>query len=385
MKPALFAFVSLVLGVAIGWMGTRAEFAADVLPRLPIANGAANGTGGASSGPRAEVVNGERHNFGQMNRLGKGTHAFQIKNAGDGPLEISLGQTTCKCTLGTLAKNKLQPGETTDVLLEWTARTGESQFEQSAEINTNDPQHNPVRLVIHGKVIDTVKPEETAITLNDISTNEVTSARLRVFAYDVNDLAVTRHEWVKPDNADRLQVSFEPLSAEEVAAGGAKSGVAVLLRVQPGLPLGPLNEVLKVKFNIADQEALEIPLFGTVISDVSIAGPSVIANRLLVNLGTIKAGSPFKRTVFVTVKGPFREQTGLQLVGVTPEDELRATLGAALRDNPRLDRYPLTIELSPMTRPVARTADENFGHIDIQLTHPQVKQLNIKVRYIVKE
>jgi hypothetical protein len=142
---------------------------------------------------------------------------------------------------------------------------------------------------------------------------------------------------------------------------------------------------LKINFNIPDQEALEIPLFGNVISDVSIAGPGVTGTRLLVNLGTIPTGSPCKKTVFVTVKGPYREQTSIKLVGVTPDNELQATLGAPLRDSPRLVRYPLTIELSPATRPVARTADENFGHINFQVTHPQVKELNIKVRYIVKE
>jgi Protein of unknown function (DUF1573) len=383
MKPTLFAVISLVLGVAIGWVGTRAEFARDNLPQRPVATTAVSQP--HKSGPRAEVVGGELHDFGQMNRLAKSSHAFQIKNTGDAPLEISLGHTTCKCTLGTLAKNKLEPGETTDVTLEWTAKTGESQFEQSAEINTNDPEHNPVRLVIRGKVIDTLKPEEPSITLNDISANEVTTARLRVLAYEATNLAVTSHTWVKPDNADRLQVSFEPLSPEQAAASSAKSGVVIMLSVQPGLPLGQLNEVLKINFNIPDQEALEIPLFGNVISDVSIAGPGVTGTRLLVNLGTIPTGSPCKKTVFVTVKGPYREQTSIKLVGVTPDNELQATLGAPLRDSPRLVRYPLTIELSPATRPVARTADENFGHINFQVTHPQVKELNIKVRYIVKE
>src|SRR5262245_13090403 len=302
MKPALFAVVSLVLGIAIGWVGTRAEFARDVLPELPVTASDANGTATEikKSGPHAEVINGERHDFGQMNRLAKGNHRFQIKNVGDAPLEISLGHTTCKCTLGTLEKNKLQPGETTDVALEWTAKTGESTFEQSADINTNDPQHNPLRLIIHGNVIDTIKPEDSSITLNDISTNEVTTARLRVFAYEADNLAVVKHEWIKPDNADRLQVSIEPLTADEVAEKSAKSGVAVVLSVQPGLKLGTLNEVLKVNFNIADQEPLEIPLYGNVISDVSIAGSGVTPTRFLVNLGTIPSGTSYKRTVYVT-------------------------------------------------------------------------------------
>jgi hypothetical protein len=197
---------------------------------------------------------------------------------------------------------------------------------------------------------------------------------------------VVKHEWVKPDNADRLQVSVEPLSAAEVISRPtATSGVAVVLHIQPGLPLGPLSQVLRLTFNIPDHDPLEIPLFGTVISDVSLAGPGVNASRLLVNLGTVPSGSPFKRTVFITVKGPYRDQTKLRITGATPDQELQAALGEPLHENSKVDRIPLTIELAPSTRPVARTADENFARIKVDVTHPQVKELDLKVRYIIRE
>jgi len=384
MKPALFALLSLVLGVALGWVGTRAEFSRDVLPLAP--DSAASSDDLARKGPRAVVINGERHEFGSMDRYAKGTHDFQIKNDGDAPLEITLGHTTCKCTMSKLSKSKLEPGESTVVKLEWTVKTLDPEFEQSAEVATNDPHHNPVRLSIHGQVIDALRAEESQFTLNDLSANEETVVRLRVFASKLPDLQVVKHEWVKPENADRLPVSVEPLSKAEVAPQRiAASGVAVVLRVQPGLPLGPISQVLRLTFNIPDHEPLEIPLFGTVISDVSLAGPGATANRLLVNLGTVPFGSPFKRTVYITVKGPHREQTKLRITGVTPDGELQATLGEPLRENPKVDRYPLTIELSPSARPVARTSDENFARLKVEVTHPQVKELDLKVRYIIRE
>ena len=384
MKPALFALVALVLGVALGWVGTRTEFARDVLPIEPESKSVPGGP--TQMGPRAVVASGERHEFGSMDRYAKGSHDFLIKNEGNAPLELSLGSTTCKCTMSNLTKSKLEPGETTVVKLDWTVKTLDPEFEQSAEIITNDPHHNPIRLSIHGHVIDALRPEEPQFTLNDLSANEATTVRLRVFGFKSSDLQVVKHEWVKPENTDRLQVSVEPLSAAEVTPRKpATSGVAVVLHIQPGLPLGPLSQVLRLTFNIPDHDPLEIPLYGTVISDVSLAGPGVTANRLLVNLGTVPSGSAFKRTVYVTVKGPYRDQTKLRIGGVTPDQELQATLGEPLRENPKVDRYPLTLELSPSTRPVARTADENFARIKLDVTHPQVKELDLKVRYIVRE
>ncbi len=52
------------------------------------------------------------------------------------------GQQFCKCTIGDLKKNELQPGEEAEVELTWTAETSEREFGQSATIETDD-QSNP--------------------------------------------------------------------------------------------------------------------------------------------------------------------------------------------------------------------------------------------------
>jgi hypothetical protein len=168
-KPTLFAVVSLVLGIALGWVWTRVEFSRDRLPLVLVAG--AGQSAASLHGPRAVVVNGERHDFGTMDRLAQGEHAFQIHNDGDAPLELQLGKTTCKCTLGELERSKLAPGETTTVTLRWQVKTTEPTFEQNAEIITNDPHHNPIHLFIHGNVIDTLKPETWNVTLSDLSAN----------------------------------------------------------------------------------------------------------------------------------------------------------------------------------------------------------------------
>jgi hypothetical protein len=382
MKPLLFALVSLVLGVAIGWVSTRSEFARDVLP--VTRDEAANPGADLRTGPRAVVVNGERFDFGTMDRFARDKHTFKIRNDGNAPLELALGNTTCKCTVGSLNSSRLPPGEGTDVTLEWQVKTGDFRFEQSAELLTNDPHHNPIRLIIHGTVIDTLRPEEPQITLSDLSANEESEVRMAVFAFRVNDLAAVSYRWLKPDNADRLKVSFEPLPPEKLPPGGT-SGVTIVLKVLPGLPLGPLAETLQITFNVPEYDPLDVPVYGSVVSDVSLAGPGVNAARLLVNLGQAPASEGLKRTAYIVVKGRHRGDTQVQLVGTEPSAEFQATLGEPMRDNPALVRFPLTIEIPPNATPVARTGDENFARVKLTTTHPQVKEMTVKLRYIIKE
>ena len=383
MKPVLFALVTLVLGVAIGWVGTRSEFAGDVLPLTR--DEAANPNRQSLAGPRAVVVNGERFDFGTMDRFARATHTFRIRNDGNSPLELALGATTCKCTVGNLNASRLAPGEETDVKLEWQVKTGDMRFEQSAELITNDPHHNPIRLVIHGLVIDTVRLAEPQITLNDLSANEESVFRMPVYAFRATDLAVVSHRWLKPDNADRLQVSVEPLDPAEAKPAGVTSGVTIVLKALPGLPLGPLAETLQLTLNIPDTDPLDVPVFGSVVSDVSLVGPGVNATRLLFNVGQGRSSAGLKRTAYVVVKGPHRSETEVQLVGTEPAAEFQATLGEPLRDNPALVRYPLSIEIPPNTTPVARTGEENYARVKLTTTHPQVKELVVKLRYIIKE
>jgi hypothetical protein len=382
-KPTLFAVVSLVLGIALGWVWTRVEFSRDRLPLVLVAG--AGQSAASLHGPRAVVVNGERHDFGTMDRLAQGEHAFQIHNDGDAPLELQLGKTTCKCTLGELADSKLEPGQTTTVTLTWQVKTGEAMFEQNAEIITNDPHHNPIHLIIHGNVIDTLKSESSNISFGDLSANEKSSARVRVFAYRAMDLQIEKHEFTKPETAQHFSATFEPLSAEEVAAERAASGVAVNVHVEPGLPLGPLAQQLKLTTNLPDHDPLEITIEGTVVSDVSIVGPGVSASRLLVNLGTLKHGEGTRRTVYIVVKGPHRADTKLELVSVEPSQDFQATLGERVTENQKVDRYPLLLEVPASAAPVARTAPETFARVKFAITHPQVKELVVQVRYIVKD
>ena len=76
MKATLFALVALALGIAAGIGWTQREFSHEVMPVdvTPVAG--SSGSVAAKIGPKVTIVNGERHDFGTMDRNAHGKHAI---------------------------------------------------------------------------------------------------------------------------------------------------------------------------------------------------------------------------------------------------------------------------------------------------------------------
>ena len=113
MKAVLSVVVAAVAGVAVGWSLTQREFASEALPVDLEASGPAVPREAAPIGPKITVVNGERHDFGTMDRGSHGRHAFLIRNDGDAPLTLATGQPSCSVCIKVFraTKERLEPGE----------------------------------------------------------------------------------------------------------------------------------------------------------------------------------------------------------------------------------------------------------------------------------
>jgi hypothetical protein len=385
MKTALLALACLGVGGAIGLALTRREFARDILPVDVAAPGS---TGAAKAGPRAVIVNNERHDFGTMDRNEHGTHVFIVRNDGDEPLTLATGQATCKCTEFSVDKPKIAPGEDAHINIKWNVKTSEAEFEQSGPLNTNDPRRPSIHLTVKGRVIDTVRAERSDIHFSDISANESASAALNIYGFRGDELIV-ENEKVSFADADLekfFTVSFAPLQADEVAKEpAARSGLKMTVATKPGLPLGSFNQTVQFTTNQNAPALISVHLIGNAVSDIHLAGPRVDAANMIVGMGTIARGTAAKHTVYLLVKGPFRDQTQLSLASVEPAGELRATLGEPNRENAKIVRYPLTIETLSTASAASRMSDGAHANIRLTSTHPDVKEIAIKVRYVIKD
>ena len=94
------------------------------------------------------------HEFGTMAVNEEQKHTFKIRNKGEGPLDLEVGPSTCKCTVGSLSKKRVEPGESVQVELTWKAKETSQNFAQSATIWTSDPDAPDIQFKVYGKVVE---------------------------------------------------------------------------------------------------------------------------------------------------------------------------------------------------------------------------------------
>lgn len=384
MKAIVFALVALAAGIAAGMYVTSREFAQEVLPvdLTPV------GSGGRTEkiGPKVTIVNGERHDFGTMDRNAHGAHDWIVRNDGDAPLTLSTGAPSCSVCIKVfrVEKGELAPGEKTNVHIEWDVKTSDAEFEQSGPLETNDKNRPSVHLSLKGHVLDTVRADRTDVHFHDLSANETTTSSVIIYGFRDETLSVVEHSFSNPSFAQHAEVSIEPLTSEEVAAEPrAKSGVRVKITMKPGLPYGDFNEQLSVTTN-QSEDPINLHIIGNIASDVLLMGPGVTRDKQLVSMGAISQSTGKKHTVFVLVKGPHKDDTQVKIESVEPSVDFSATLGEPIRDSEKIVRYPVHIEVPAGATPVTRM-EGAYAKINMATTHPEVKELTIKVRYVVKE
>ncbi len=109
MKIWVLAIGTVLVGIGAGLVSAWLEFVG-VPSQFEPHNQAAGATASSSTqrkGPKASVVDGTDFDFGVGQRNTKLNHTFHVRNAGDEPLTLEKGATSCKCTLSDLKQGKL--------------------------------------------------------------------------------------------------------------------------------------------------------------------------------------------------------------------------------------------------------------------------------------
>lgn len=392
MKIVALVALCFAAGIGLGLMATQREFAQERLPtKALVTKTSTNAPSAAKDGEqKLVIVGGAAYNFGEMDRHAEMEHEFIFRNEGKEAIGLTKGQTTCKCTMSEMKDGQLKPGESMPIKLTWTAKTGDTDFSQSAEIMTsNYPLQPVIRLHVYGKIIDALRIDRGNLSLGSISASENVVSRFKVFAFRGDEpLQITKHEFTVAERADFFSVEFRPLTAEEVAQeSGAKSGVEATLQIKPGLPLGTIGQAIKLTTNLPSTSPLTVPIEGRVVGDIMVVGAGVTSDQNMIRLGDTSSAAGKTATYHVLVKGPHRANTQLKITEVEPADGLQAVLGEPLPDQSRVNSYPLTITIPKGAKPISRQGLKpgEAGVVRLSTTHPQIKDFVIIVRYAVTE
>ena len=385
MRITILAVICLAVGGAIGSTLARQEFAHEVLP-LEITPASAGTAAGLvqTGGPRLTILSKERFDFGFMDQNSSMSHIFEIKNDGDQPLTVRLQGTSCKCTAAGLDKDQLQPKERAEIKLEWEGKGHEDIFEQYADYETNDVSRPRFRLTVAGTVRRTLHAVPSEAVFNRVSAQEPAHTALKIFSIGPEPLRIISHKFSHKKSAEFFSIESKPLDSSAIPPSSEyQSGIELHVYLKPGLPLGQLAQSIHITTNRNPDSTFEIPVYGSVVSDISLIGPRASAETMTVDLGSFNSKKGAKSTVYLVVKGPHREQTELKVASVDPAAEMSAKFGEPIRSNPQIISYPLTFEVQPGATPVSRVSVGSRIAVRIETTHPEVRELTLFIKYAV--
>jgi len=390
MKIALALALTAALGVGAGfgmavWRFGGLPGEGELPPLVPGSERPE--PGGAGSGNPRVVVAAEEYDFGVMDLDAEMSHDFVIKNIGEGVLRLRKGKTSCRCTLSELKTTEVPPGGSTKVTLTWSGNEALGPYRQTATIHTNDLARPRIELIVSGRITAAARAVPRELVFSQVTAGEPATAEIPLYGYLEEPLEVHGYELERTETAKYFEVAFEPLTPGLLKEeDGAKSGFLVKVAVKPGLPQGPFRQTIKVQTNLEGPTPVEIPVKGTVTSDIMVVGPGWNDEHGLLDLATVSSQEGIERRLLLIVRGPHRDGVDFEPVEVSP-DLLRVEPGHTKEVNDGLVlQTPLWIRIPPGSRPANHLGGEQgeLGTILLKTGHPKAPLLRIRVRFVVE-
>lgn len=385
MRAFIIIALGLVVGVSAGrFTGARSAqsledhfgpftdeegFTVDSLEQYFRQATVSSGDGGA-----IEIV-GDRsdYNFGVMQRYSQAEHKFQLKNVGTGPLNVRVTGSTCKCTVGQLKVNVIQPGEVTDVNLTWTARSTSREFAQTATIETSDPRQPEVKLSIHGTLVDSLVMQPENWNVGKITADEPIELQCSMYGYIPDKTTIESAEFLDSEIQDLATIDWKqrkPTEQRDKEHAAAKWVTDFTITVDPGLKLGGLNHTFRIRYKSDDKTVNEgtfdIKLGGTIVGPMRlVASKDLIATQIgggyRYLMGTVKQGEPQEDIVRLIVRGEEYMDVPIEITETQPENVFDITMGKEIRKQ-KFRMIPIKIRVKP---------NAPLGKLNGHLTTPQ--------------
>jgi hypothetical protein len=371
--------------------------------------------------PRVKVES-TQYDFGVMDFNSFGSHKFVFQNVGSVPVEISSGGTSCQCTLSEIESEKIPPGGSTTVTVQWNARVSNGPYEQTAVILTNDPENPHVELTVFGQISAPLRAEPEEINFGQLSADRTDSCQVELLCQTLQPLEIVHYKMLDRQTADHFELVFSPLSDEKLQEVGAKSGSLLKVTLKPGLPQGEIRQTILIYTNLESASMLEVPIRFTIVGDIEMFGPGDAWNSQTktLNLGTIHGETGAKKCFFLALRGPYRDKIEFEAEQPLPDGmNISFGKGESLGDG-QVVRVQVDVEIPKGTnitktggaeanetkvnnavkpndeKPISQSegagvADGGLPQtnkvemITVKTTHPSIPKLNFSVAYQCQE
>jgi hypothetical protein len=151
--------------------------------------------------------------------------------------------------------------------------------------------------------------------------------------------------------------------------------------VKPGLPIGPLRHSIAMQLRIPEEVVAELPLEGSVVGDLALAGSAWDSSRQALLLGTVSGKVGSHAQFFLTAKGPHRASIKPVVREVVP-GSLQVDVGEGKPvGSGGVIRIPISITIPPGSPPANHRCSQQApaGRIVLDTGHPDSPTLSIPV------
>jgi hypothetical protein len=394
MRASYVIIVSVLLGSLLGAGISWANFRRSPPLELVAAPSAPRSDG--DQGTPKVLVDARVHDFGAVEHESRLVHIFKFTNLGDATLVLTPGRTSCtRCTIAELAKTHVEPGETVDVKVEYHPNQSQPKFRQHATVRTNDPQNPIIELTIVGVVSSRYRVVPQYLVLSKVSAKESKTAEIKIYAFVSDEVGVEKYEFTNPSTAAYFEAATQPIPRDQLSEPNARAGCRVLVTLKPGLPVGPIRQTIRLELKLAGEEArpvAEVPIEGTVDSDISIVGRDWNPDAARLSIGAVPSRQGARRNLYLMLRGPHRHDTTIQAAQIDPA-WLKVTLGeprelkTGANEDAGVTQIPLVVEIPPGTPLVNHLGSDQgrYAKVVLQTTHPEVREITMYVQFVVTQ
>jgi hypothetical protein len=316
------------------------------------------------------------YDFGYLALGNSGKHTWTIKNVGEGPLDLLKGSSTCSCTVAnfekdprtgvTIDKLTLKPGETHEITVSWTPKTG-GKFGKETSVETNDPKNPVIWFRIRGEVkpaIVTV-PASEVLDLGRVFNSEGLKTKMAMASPDRPETKVLKATSSRPE---LIEAEIVPLDEEDLKELEFKSGYRINFTVKPSTEIGNFREEVVFETDHPQMKTLTITVTGRLEGPISVVPPSIRINGATSSDGgsrsVVLSVTDHRETKFDVAEKPENCQVEIQ--------------PASKSDTGKARLYKMTVSVPPGTPPgVIR------GDIVLKTDHPGVSHLSVPFEAVV--
>lgn len=323
------------------------------------------------------VVDHRVHDFGRMDPLTMDAHTFLVRNEGTGPLELTHGPTSCKCTLSHVDREQIPPGGVGEVRLEWNSGKAPT-FSHTATVFTNDPQNKELDFRVEGTVRMLLGVDPPGVLVPEVRRDGPTTEDVVLYSQVWDSFSVAEANSSLQD----LTWRTEPLDPATLREHDARSGIRLSISIPPGLKMGDFQEWLHLQIDgrgpSAQRKSYDLAVAGSVPGRLSVMGARLDGQDGSLRLGVLNRGQGAQTKLTIKVRD---EQPELNLEEVIADPSfVRATL--TLKGAPGSGLYSLAVEVPP-DAPVGSHLGVQRGSLQLKFDHPRIPELKLQIEFAV--